>query len=149
MYAETMVQNEPLLDLKQTGAKMRWLADNFCEDMARYSSDSWLQIFDRIKALPYIPDAPLIEQVHRPFYTMNKYGVASDCDDRAICVGAFATLRGEPYEFWAVGRFPDKPLHHVLTKVYIDGVPTIVDPTYGTNIFGKTPCDIVKSERIG
>jgi len=128
---------------------MRWLAETYAQDMAGYSSLSWMEIFDKIKALPYIPDAPLIEQVHRPFYTMNKYGVASDCDDRAICVGAFACLRGEPFEFWAVGRFLDKPLHHVLTVVYIDGQRTTVDPTYGTNLFGKTPGEIAKSERIG
>lgn len=138
-----------LLTVAQTGRQMRWLAETYQSDMAPYSHMSWLQVFDAIKALPYVPDAPLIEQVHRPFYTMNNYGVASDCDDRAICVGAFASLNRQNFEFWAVGRYFDQPPHHVLTIVYIDGQKVVIDPTYGTNLFGKTPGQIAVAERIG
>lgn len=127
-----------LVDVDQTAKEMYRLAKGYKDDMAGFSTFSVIEIFDWLKALPYRADPKGIEFLQRPYYTIRREGRGGDCDDKAICVGAWSELNGANYRFVAVGRLISKPLHHVFTEVFLEGVWISVDPTYAHNTIGQT-----------
>ena len=62
-----------------TGVLMRQVVEKYYQDMAPFASLSLLQMFDRIKNLPYRPDPDKVETLMRPRYTMNMQGSGGDC----------------------------------------------------------------------
>lgn len=125
--------------VQNTGAIMHWCARTYAVDMAPWASLSVLEVYDRIKALPFRADPIDMETVQRPFYTMNSTGYGGDCDDKCVCMAAYCILHGIPYRFVALRRPDRKDLHHVALELYINHRWVFVDPTYAFNSFGREP----------
>jgi transglutaminase-like putative cysteine protease len=123
---------------KSTGVLMRQVVEKYYQDMAPYASLSLLEIFYRIKNLPYRPDPAKVETLMRPRYTMLMQGSGGDCDDKSIALAAYARLYSIPYRFVAIRRPGRKNLHHVATELYINGKWLFADPTYSFNTLGRT-----------
>ncbi len=134
-----MYQEAELVDLQQTATEMYRFADAWRDDMAPYASMTLQELFDLLKSIPFHADPEDMEYLQRPFYTLNQLGRGGDCDDKAICVGAWANLNGIPFRFVAVSR-DETPLHHVLTELYIQNVWWNFDPTYAFNALGRPDC---------
>lgn len=132
-----MYRERELLDLQQTSTEMYRLASAWAEDMAPYASCSLIEIFNLLKSLPFNPDPEDTEFLQRPWYTLNQVGEGGDCDDKAICAGAWATLNGIPFRFVAVSKSKSEDLHHVYTEMYINGTWEAFDPTYAFNVLGR------------
>lgn len=137
------VYTRPLVNAEDTGKEMYKMVDKFYTDMAPWSDYSLIEIFNTIAALPFQFDPDGEELLKRPIYTMRQLGPGGDCDDKAICLGAWAKLNGYPYRFVAVGRknprksiFSKILLSHVLPQVYIYGGWLTVDATYAFNVLG-------------
>lgn len=112
---------------------MKALVKEYARDMAPYATLSLLQIFEKIKAIPYVPDPEGREAVHRPLYTMKEWysETGQDCDDKAIALAAWAELNGIPWDFEIVSR--GNRYHHVRAMLRISGKWWTVDPTYLRN----------------
>jgi hypothetical protein len=108
-----------LTDVRQTAFNMYRIAYAWKDDMAAYASMS------------------MQELLQRPFYTLNQVGRGGDCDDKAICVGAWCHLNGFPFRFLAVSMEPGADLHHVLTEIFYRGRWIEFDPTYNFNVLGR------------
>jgi len=121
---------------KATGKIMRMVVDRYYMDMAPYASLSLMEIFDKIKNLPYRPDPPNVETLMRPRYTMSMQGYGGDCDCKALALASYAKLNQIPYRFIAIRRPGRKSLHHVATELYVNGKWLFLDPTYNFNTFG-------------
>ena len=78
-----------------------------------------------------------MEFLQRPYFTFQSNRPGGDCDDKAICMGAWAALHGYPFRFVAMGRYKDKPLHHVATDIKLGTGWVHADPTYSTQVLGK------------
>lgn len=144
-----MLTRRELRNLGETGAEMRRIATQYRGDMAQYASCSLEQIFNVLKAIPYSPDPPDTEFLQRPYYTLSGTSPYRDCDDIAICVGAYCQNAQIPYHFLAVRTDPmEKDLHHVLTRVYIWTKVYDVDPTYSDNIFALNKSPFLDAEII-
>ncbi len=124
--------------VRDTGKMMRFLADTYYQDMAPYATMSLLEVFDLVRKIPYRADPPEVEFLQRPMATLNGTGWGGDCDDKAICMAAWAKLNGIPYRFLAVSGDKNRPVHHVLTLMYIGGNWVPVDPTYSHYTLGRT-----------
>ncbi len=136
-----MYREAELVNLQQTATEMYRLASAWRDDMAPYASMSPQELFDFLKDIPFNADpddetGEGMEFLQRSYYTVTQSGPGGDCDDKAICVGAWANLRNIPFRFVAVSR-SDEPLHHVLTELYIQGVWWNFDPTYAFNVLGR------------
>lgn len=134
-----MLTVRPLLTLTQTAQEMVRLARAYKEDMAPYASFSVQELFDFLKAIPYRADPKGLEYLQRPYYTVNQLGAGGDCDDKAICVAAWALCQGKPFRYVAVSRKKDKPLHHVFAEVKIGTEWVGVDPTYSHHVLNQRP----------
>jgi len=123
---------------KSTGRIMRQVVDAYYLDMSPYASLSVLEIFDRIKNLPYRPDPVNVETLMRPSYTMAMKGSGGDCDCKAVALASYAKLNAIPYRFIAIRRPGRKTLHHVALELYISNRWLFLDPTYRFNVPGRT-----------
>ena len=126
-----------LTDVQQTASEMYRIASAWREDMAPYASMSLQELFDLLKNIPFQADPKDTEFLQCPWFTLNQVSIAADCDDHAICVGAWCHLRGIPFRFVAVSRSANIPLHHVLTEMYLNGNWFEFDPTYAFNVLGR------------
>ncbi len=126
-----------LNDVQQTASHMYRIAYAWKDDMGAYASLTLDELFQLLKAIPFKADPDETELLQRPFYTLNQIGQGGDCDDKAICVGAWCNLNQLPFRFLAVSMQPDAVLHHVLTEVFYRGKWTECDPTYSFNILGR------------
>jgi transglutaminase-like putative cysteine protease len=123
---------------KTTGKLMRQVVELYYQDMAPYASLSILEIFDRIKNLPYRPDPVCVETLMRPAHTMNMRGTGGDCDCKAIALASYARLYKIPFRFIAIRRIGRKTLHHVALELYVNNEWMFLDPTYRFNVAGRT-----------
>ena len=138
---------------KQTGVVMHRLVKDYHMDLAAMASVPLTEAFRRIADIPFRPDPKGHELVQRPLFTLRNGG---DCDDKAICMAAYAVLTGLKYRFRAVGakKSPNQhriPLTHVWTEVRIDmiGEPWVIcDCTYAHNILGQQMVNYDRSEFI-
>lgn len=112
------------------------LANRYKKDIAPYAHETLQQFYDRIRSIPYNKDPKGMEFLQRPYYTLAGNRPGGDCDDKAICMGAYASLHGYPFRFVAMGRYKDKPLHHVATDIKMPNGWVHVDPTYSTQVLG-------------
>lgn len=126
-----------LTDVSQTSANMYRIARAWKDDIALYATLNLQELFDFLRKIPYNADPDEVEFLQRPYFTISESGKGGDCDDKAICVGAWCELNGHPYYFEAVSTTKDKVLHHVLTNVYYRGRWIEVDPTYSFNVLGR------------
>jgi transglutaminase-like putative cysteine protease len=120
-----------------TGALMRQVVERFYLDMAPYASFSLIEIFDKIKNLPFRPDPLCTETLMRPSHTMNMRGTGGDCDDKAIALASWARLFKIPYRFIAIRRPGRKNLHHVAVELYTNNKWLFCDTTYSFNVIGR------------
>ena len=132
----------PLKNVKYTGQLMRTLSVKYQNDAAMYGHLSLIQYYDLIKNIPYKPDPAKKEFIQRPYYTLNQRGQGGDCDDKAICIGAYCALASIPFRFVACGKKTGGRLHHVITEVLLDDGKGSkqwlhVDATYSFNTIGK------------
>lgn len=137
------IKTRPLVGAKDTGREMYKMVDNFYTDMAPWATLSLLDIFRTVADIPFNFDPDGEELLKRPFYTMHRIGPGGDCDDKAICIAAWAKLNSYPYRFIATGRrkpgqgiFSKILLSHVLPQVYIYTTWLTVDATYSFNVLG-------------
>lgn len=126
-----------LKNVQQTAFNMYRIAYAWKDDMAAYASMSMSELFDFLKKIPFNADPLDTELLQRPFYTVNQLGRGGDCDDMAICVGAWCHLNRLPFRFLAVSMNPDGVLHHVLTEIFYRGSWIEFDPTYAFNVLGR------------
>ena len=133
-----------LTNVDQTAFNMYRIAYAWKDDMAAYASMSLNELFDLLKNIPFNADPNDTELLQRPFYTLNQIGRGGDCDDKAICVGAWCHLNRLPFRFLAVAMSPATELHHVLTEIYVSsyerpsqGQWIEFDPTYNFNVLGR------------
>ena len=126
-----------LKDVRQTAFNMYRIAYAWKDDMAAYASMNLQELFDLLKNIPFNADPDDTELLQRPFYTLNEAGRGGDCDDKAICVGAWCHLNRKPFRFVAVAMSPATELHHVLTEIYDRGRWLEFDPTYNFNLLGQ------------
>lgn len=136
-YSKGMLREKELTDVRQTAKEMYRIAFAWKEDMAEYATLSLQELFDLIKDIPWAADPPDTEFIQRPWYTMHQASKYGDCDDKAVCVGAWCNLLGIPFRFVAVSKDKNLPLHHVLTEMYIQGAWFNFDPTYSFNVLGR------------
>lgn len=132
----------PLKNVKYTGDLMRTLSVKYCNDVAPLCHLSLIQFFDRIKKIPYKEDPKKQEFLQRPYYTLTQRGKGGDCDDKAICMGAYLAIAKIPFRFVACGKEEGGRLHHVITEALLEnnnGSHTWVhlDATYSYNVIGK------------
>ena len=120
-----------------TGAIMRDVVETYYTDMAPYASLSLLEIFERIKNLPYRPDPPSVETLMRPSHTMQMRGTGGDCDCKALALAAWCRLHSIPFRFIAIRRPGRKSLHHVALELYYKDKWIFADPTYRFNTLGR------------
>jgi len=128
------------------------------QDMAPWASLSLIEIFDKIKNLPFNPDPDGLELIKRPIYTMKQIGPGGDCDDKAIAFASWAVLNSLKYNFLGVGRkVPGKRygkndkilLTHVFPIVKLDNQWIIADATYSFNCLGYNFGDYDRIEVLG
>ncbi len=131
-----MLSETPLLNVRQTGAEMARLAVAFREDMLPYANLGPQGVFDLLSGIPYHADPDSVEFLQRPYYTLSRSGGGGDCDDKAICVGAWASLNRYPFRFVAVSKSKAEPLHHVFAEIKIAGAWVPFDCTYVFNTLG-------------
>ncbi len=128
---------QELENVSQTAFNMYRIAYAWKEDMAPYASLSMNELFSLLKNIPFNADPNDTELLQRPFYTLNQLGRGGDCDDKAICVGAWCHLNKLPFRFLAVSMEPGRELHHVLTEIFYRGKWIEFDPTYNFNVLGR------------
>lgn len=116
---------------------MKKVVDRYYLDMAPYASLSLIEIFDKIKNLPYRPDPVDIETLMRPAYTMTGTGSGGDCDCKALALASYAKLHSIPFRFIAIRRPGRKVLHHVALELYYSNRWLFADPTYRFNVLGR------------
>jgi hypothetical protein len=120
-----------LLSIRQTGMEMGRIAIQYHADLAPWATWSLSDLCEMIRGHQYRPDPPDREHLSRPIYTLNGWVEYFDCDDRAICVGAWAECRGWPFRFVAAGRPWSDEVHHVYAEVLPPGMDWIyADCTY-------------------
>jgi len=120
-----------------TGTLMVRLAKQYHRDVAPYAALTAPEFFNKVKSIPYNRDPEHVEFLQRPVYTLAGNRPGGDCDDKAIVSGAYAICNGIPFRFVAMGRYKDKPLHHVATDFYLNGSWLHFDPTYSDQVMGK------------
>ncbi len=125
-----------LVSIQQTGREMHRFVEGFRSDMLPWATLSPIEIFNRLKAIPYRYDPESVEFLQRPYYTMSGTGSGGDCDDKAICVASWARLRGVPYRFVAVGSSKEEGAHHVFAEIFLFGKWVPMDVTYSFNVMG-------------
>lgn len=134
------VTSRKLIDAHQTGRLMHKMVNTYYLDMVPYAGLSVIEIYDKIKNIPFNADPLYIEVLKRPFYTMNQIGPGGDCDDKSIAMGSYAKLLGIPYKFIGAGRknpnYKKILLTHVFTRLYINNEWIDADCTYSFNILG-------------
>lgn len=152
------IKLHPLIDAHFTGYRMHKMVAKHYQDMSPWASESLLEIFDRIKSIPFQADPPGMELIKRPKYTMEQIGPGGDCDDKSIALAAWAVLNSIPYNFLGVGRkIPGKKyarnekilLTHVFPIVKIDGTWIIADATYSFNVLGYNLGNYDRIEVLG
>lgn len=135
-----------LIDAQHTGYRMHQMVVDYYWNMAPYASLSLIEMYDKIKSIPYQEDPPGMELIKRPQYTMEQIGPGGDCDDKAIAMASWARVNSLEYNFIAVGRKePGKKyarnekilLTHVFSIIRIDGTWIIADATYSQNTLGQ------------
>jgi hypothetical protein len=132
-----MLRTGKVKNVMHTGKLMTQLSVKHCRDVAGFGHLSPLEYYDVLRRIPYNRDPDQTEWLQRPYFTLRGDTPGGDCDDKAICGGAYAVLCGYPFRFVAMGRYADKPLHHVATDMLINGEWTHFDPTYTSQVFGK------------
>ncbi len=127
----------------QTGKLMHWLAHNYKDDLIPYSSMTPREIYDHVKQIPYGFDPRENECVSRPKFTLEGRTPWTDCDDKAVVLGAYARLKNIPYRFIAIGSRPKNypwykktPLSHVYNLFYLNNQWIPLDATYNFNSYG-------------
>lgn len=144
-----MLRTGKLQNVKHTGTVMVRLAEQYRGDVAPFAHMTLGQFFDKIRLIPYNRDPASTEFLQRPYYTLSGNRPGGDCDDKAICIGAYAVLHGYPFRFVAMGKQMGQPLHHVATDVMVNGQYVHLDPTYNTGVLGKYLFTPAKSLIIG
>lgn len=123
----------------QTLAAMHTIVEGYRDDMLPWASLGPLEIFEIVKKIPYRPDPEPVEFIQRPYYTMSGTGPGGDCDDKAVCIAAWARLNGHPYRFVVVGGPADPEPSHVFAEVELGGRFIPMDVTYSFGAPGVLP----------
>lgn len=126
-----------LTNVNQTAFNMYRIAYAWKDDMAAYATLNLSELFNLLKNIPFNADPVDTELLQQPFYTLNQMGRGGDCDDKAICVGAWCHLNKLPFRFLAVSTQANGELHHVLTEILYHGSWIEFDPTYRFNVLGR------------
>lgn len=125
------------VSVAQTLQEMHAIAIGYRDDMLPWASLGPLGIFEAVKNLPYKYDPDPVEFIQRPYYTMTGTGPGGDCDDKAVCIAAWAILNGWPYRFRVVGPAGSKEPTHVFAEVDFGKGWTPMDVTYSFCVAGQ------------
>jgi len=135
---------EPLIDKRQTGARMKMLAGRFARDLdgvkvringklKRFSDLNPAEVHEVVRNIPYKRDTEPVEVIARPARLLNgEFERGIDCKKKAVLIGAWAARRGYPYKFVATSKRPDRKFHHVFPVVRLGGEWVNMDATYAT-----------------
>ena len=137
MHGTPILSTRPLKNVRHTGTLMVRLANRYANDVAPFAHHTPQEMFDLLKRVPYNRDPVGREFLQRPYFTLRGESPGGDCDDKAIVAGAYCILHGWPFKFQAMGKFSDKPFHHVATDILLNGDWVHFDPTYSHQLFGK------------
>lgn len=116
--------------VQTTGNEMYRLGRQYAGDVLPYIGLSLEEFHKLVSSIRYRRDPDGEEYLSRPLAIFLDVGRGLDCDQKAIAIGAFCELRGIDYRYIAVGKFADKPLHHVLVIVKIGEKWVPMDATY-------------------
>lgn len=122
-----IVRNMELTDVYQTGREMRRLVENYWNDLGPWLNVSFLEYFNHVCELPYVPDPPEVETVSRPLYTLDPGYVPRDCDDKAVLLACWFHGNGRKSRFVASSTRYNRELHHTFIQI-VDGI--YLDATY-------------------
>lgn len=130
-----------LRDVRQTGDEMRRLVQNYYTDLGAWLSVPFLQFYEYVCNLPYIPDPENVEFISRPELTLDpNFTIARDCDDKSVLLACWWACPGHERKkrFVASSTKPNGKLHHVFTQLE-NGI--FLDGTYkkNENYFGVYP----------
>lgn len=132
-----MLRKGQVKNVRHTGALMVRLASRYHSDVAPFAGMAPTDFYDKLKRIPYNRDPEATEFLQRPYFTLMGNRPGGDCDDKAIVAGAWAICNGYPFRYVAMGRYKDKPLHHVATDICMNGQWVHFDPTYSDQVFNK------------
>lgn len=127
----------PLHDVYQTAREMRRLTVNYWADLGPWLDEPFLNFFNYVCALPYLPDPPNVETVSRPAYTLIEGYRPRDCDDKAVLLACWCKGHAVPVRFVAISTLQNgEPCH-----VFINAAGVDCDATYPEyhGILGKYP----------
>jgi hypothetical protein len=116
--------------VQTTGNEMYRLSRQYSADVMPYIGLSLEEFHKFVASIPYRRDPDGEEYLSRPLAIFQDVGRGLDCDQKAIAIGAYCELRNIPYRYIAVGKFANKPLHHVLVIVQIGDKWLPMDATY-------------------
>lgn len=151
MSGNIIYKTRELIDFRQTVAKVFEFASLY-----RYDLFPWLRVlnlpqwYDYVSnVLPYRPDPPKRERVHRPALTARPdWSGARDCDDKAVLILAFVELQNEveekerPIKTRLVVSGKAERAHHIYPELEFPGTPGLWTPYDAT--YPAPRCEIGK-----
>lgn len=130
---------EPLFDKEQTVKNIRYLVNNFHDDLDSILIEPELipihkaplnRFFSFVKNIPYRKDTKPVEVISRPYYIIKHKDLGMDCKKKAILIASYAECNDIDYRFIASSSRPDKKIHHIFVQFKIGNVWKNVDATY-------------------
>ena len=109
-------------------------------DIADYDNFTFIQWYEHVRSLPYIPDPPKagghdLDVFCRPRRTLGDSPACRDCDDKAILMACWCFRHGIPFRFVTCTYTPAKENWHCILEVFLDGKWSDCDSTYPEDSF--------------
>jgi hypothetical protein len=122
------------------GAILMGIVEKHHGDIAEFDNFTFQQWYEKVRALPYIPDQPKAGQYDldvfcRPSRTLAANPVCRDCDDKAILLACYCYRHGIPFRFVACSYKPENKVEHCILEVMLDGKWQECDSTYPEDSF--------------
>lgn len=139
---------QPLYSLEQTGAIMADLSYRYCEDMLPFKDWTIFELQYHIRNMEYREDPIDEEFISRPKISMNSKTLPFDCDDRAVCIGAYCALKGIPFRFVVLQEHGYSDFHHIYTEIKMNGKWIECDCTYPHHEIGQKKTNAQKTKIV-
>lgn len=113
-----MITTRPLIDVFQTAREMRRLVVEYWRDLGAWLDSDFIDFFNYVCALPYVPDPVQVETISRPAYLLRENYAPRDCDDKAVLIACWCYAHGVPVRFVAISTAPNRELCHVFARAW-------------------------------
>jgi hypothetical protein len=135
---------KPLKDCYQTAREIARIVNRFYGDLylllirrrGQKKSVSLDQLnlqefYDFIKNIPFKTDEKPVEFVARPWYVMKEKAI--DCKKKTVMVASYLKIHGVPFQLIGSSVRPDKKIHHIFARAFINRKWRTIDATYPEN----------------